>query len=101
MILYNVTVSVDPDIEKEWINWMKKEHIDDVMKTGYFIEHKFLKLLNDAPDANGITYAIQYFAEKIGDLDEYLKTQAPILQKAHQDKFRDKFVAFRTVLEEV
>ena len=34
-ILYNVTVSIDKDVEKEWLEWMKKVHIPDVMRTGF------------------------------------------------------------------
>ena len=32
MIIYNVTVSLSPEIEKDWLNWMKSKHIADVMK---------------------------------------------------------------------
>jgi hypothetical protein len=34
MILYNVTVSVDPEIHDEWLAWMKSKHIPDVLATG-------------------------------------------------------------------
>ena len=58
MILYNVTVKVDPEVEDEWVNWMKEVHIPDVLKSGLFERHHFLKF----PDENGNTYSI--LAEK-------------------------------------
>jgi hypothetical protein len=101
MILYNVTINIEPDVEEEWIHWMKNKHIVDVMNTGHFVEFKFLKLLQEDPEAQGNTYAVQYFAEDIGKLETYLNTDAPALQKEHMDKYSNKFVAFRTVLQEV
>lgn len=101
MILYNVTVNIDQDVAQDWINWMKNVHIPEVLQTGCFIEYKFLKLLNDDPDATGSTYAIQYFLNDISDLNRYLDNYAPQLQKKTQVRYSNKFVAFRTFLEEV
>jgi hypothetical protein len=101
MIIYNVTVSVEVQIESEWVNWMKNEHIPEVLATGLFINHRMLKMLNDSPDVTGITYAIQYEAESIGHLDEYLGVHAPALREKHMIKYGTKTLAFRTVLEVV
>ncbi len=40
MILYNVTISIDPEVHQEWLAWMKEVHIPDVLKTGMFRENK-------------------------------------------------------------
>jgi hypothetical protein len=45
MIVYNVSIKIDPGIEKDWIAWNKKEHIADVLSTGFFSGHKFFRLL--------------------------------------------------------
>lgn len=99
MILYNVTVSVDASVEKEWLLWMRTEHIPAIMNTKKFIDHKVFRLMNEV-DA-GRTYAIQYFALEHADLQAYFREYAPRLQKEHSDKFGDKALAFRTLLEEV
>ena len=101
MILYNVTVSVDRDVEAEWLGWMKGEHIPEVLSTGHFKAHRILKLLNDQPDASGPTFAIQYELDSIGKLDDYLQNEAPALQQKHVFKFGQKCIAYRTVLEEI
>jgi len=97
MIIYNVTVKVDEDIHKEWLDWMKGKHVPDVMKTGFFVEHKIGKLLLD--DEDGITYSIQYTCNSMEDYKAYEKNYAPALKAEHAEKFKDKFVAFRTLLE--
>ena len=45
MIIYNVTVSIDASIHEDWLEWMKKVHIPEVMQTGYFLENKLCKLI--------------------------------------------------------
>ena len=101
MLIYNVTVNIDEDVEVKWKKWMKETHIPAVLATGRFTGSKFLRLLNESPDATGITYAIQYYAENIGQLEAYLDHEAPALRKSHNEAFPSKFAAFRTVLEEV
>jgi len=101
MILYNITVNVNPGVESEWMRWMLEEHIPKVMKTGLFFENKLFRLLNEIPEAEGSTYSIQYFAKNIDDLNEYQNKFSTEIQQEHQEKFKDQFVAFRTYLESV
>ncbi len=98
MILYNVTVKIDPDVHDEWLQWMKEVHIPEVMGTGLFLDNRLAKvLLQD--EADGITYSFQYTCTDMATLQKYMGLHAPYLQKAHTDRYKDKFVAFRTLLE--
>lgn len=101
MVIYNVTVNIDDDVEQDWIGWMKNEHIPEVMDTGYFKEYKMLKMLSESQDETGSTYAIQYLANTLADLETYLDKAAPKLQKQSIIRYGTKMAAFRTVLEEV
>lgn len=101
MLIYNVTVNIDEDVENEWKEWMRDIHIPEVIATKRFSSYKFLKLLNESPEATGATYAIQYLADDISAINSYLETEAPALQQEHTNRFGSKFVAFRTLLEEV
>ena len=100
MIIYNVTVKIDSEVHDEWLSWMKNVHIPAVMETGYFLENRVCKILHDENDG-GIGYAIQYNAAKMADLEEYIQKAAPALQKEHTERYQNKFVAFRTLLEVV
>lgn len=96
MFIYNVTVTLEESIHDEWLKWMKEIHIPDVMRTGIFIENKICKLITEESE---ITYALQYTFRRMEDYHAYQKEFAPKLQKEHSDKFKDKFAAFRTILE--
>jgi len=99
MILYNVTVNIDHDIHDEWLNWMRSNHIPDVLKTGCFLESK-LSRINGEEDG-GITYSIMYVSPSKEKYEEYQSQHAPKLQKEHTDKYSGKFAAFRTILDVV
>lgn len=98
MIVYNVTVNIDQSIHEEWLSWMKGTHIPDVMLTGMFVENRILKLIGDE-DSGGHTYAIQYTCVSMDQYNLYQDKFAPALQKSHADRYSDKFVTFRTLLE--
>lgn len=97
MIIYNVTVSVDHEIADDWLNWMRSKHIPDVMATGMFIENRLLRVLTG--ENSGSTFAVQYTCESHERLENYQTEFAPALQKEHLQRYGDKAVAFRTVLE--
>lgn len=99
MIIYNVTINIDAQVHEEWLEWMKNIHIPEVMSTGYFLENRFSRVLSDDPE--GITYSVQYLCNSMADYEEYKKTHASTLQKKHSEKYANRFVAFRTLLEVV
>lgn len=96
MILYNVTVSIDPEIHQEWLEWMRVTHIPDVMATGCFIESRISRVHGE--EEGGLTFAISYVAETQELFDGYQNTHAARLQAEHNEKFAGKCAAFRTML---
>jgi len=101
MILYNVTIKISEDVHAQWIDWMQTKHIPDVMKTGLFLEKKLLRIMNHDQDGGGFTYAIQYLCKNINDYNIYQDKYAAKLQAEHSNKFKDKFVAYRTLMKAI
>ena len=97
MFIYNVTVNISDDVHTEWLGWMKLVHIPDVMATGLFIDSQILKVLY--VEDEGHTYSIQYKFLEMVDIEKYQKEFAPKLQAEHSTKFKDKYSAFRTLLQ--
>lgn len=100
MLLYNITVGVDRDIEQSWLEWIREKHIPDVMRTGMFVDWRMFKVLHDEQE-DTVSYSIQYFAESIEKVQQYLEVFAPVIVEEHRQKFINKHVAFQTLLEEV
>jgi hypothetical protein len=98
MIIYNVTVKVDKGVAKEWVAWMKKEHIPDLMKTGLFIDYRLCRIL-EQDESEGITYTAQYFCDNLEHYNTYINEHAQKMRDKGLSRFGSKFVAFRTVME--
>lgn len=99
MVLYSVTIVIEADIESEWIEWMNKVHIPDVLRTGCFTEGRIYKVLGFEGDEP--TYVMQYRCRSVEEYHRYRDNFAPALQKEHSDRFAGKFRGSRQLLEEV
>ena len=97
MIIYNVTVSVEESVKNEWLNWMKTEHIPEVMACGIFTKAQINRVIVQADSDN--TFAIAYTCSSMKELHQYQIKFAAELQKKHNEKFKEKTIAFRTLME--
>lgn len=100
MIVYNVTSKVTWDIEDAWVKWMLEEHIPEVVATGCFTSGQLLKLL-EVEEEDGPTYAAQYFAETKQQQEEYVQQHAAALRQKVFDKWGNRTLAFRSIMEVV
>ncbi|MBK7410442.1 MAG: DUF4286 family protein [Saprospirales bacterium] len=98
MVLYNVTVKINNEVKEEWLQWMKGVHIPEVLATGLFLHYRISRILS-MEDTDGTTYAFQYLCPDMATLHQYQVHYAPALQKSHADRYKDQYVAFRTVME--
>ncbi|HEY1870284.1 MAG TPA: DUF4286 family protein [Chitinophagaceae bacterium] len=98
MIVYNITIKIDPQIEKDWIEWQKNENIPEIMATGLFSEYKFYRLL-EQDDTEGITYVMQYFTSSLENYKRYTEEYALKMQKKTFEKWKHQFIAFRTIMK--
>lgn len=98
MILYNVTIKVDAAIANDWLIWINEEHIPDVLNTGCFTKASVFKLL-EVDDSDGPTYAVQYFAESKSSYNLYVDKFAGIMRHKSFEKWGNKFIAFRSVMQ--
>jgi hypothetical protein len=96
--IYNVTIKVATPIATEWLQWLKEEHIADVINTGCFTHATILQLL-EVDDTEGPTYAVQYFAESKSLYNLYIEKYAAQMRQKGFDKWGDKFIAFRSIMQ--
>ena len=99
MIIYNVTMSIENSIKENWLKWMEKEHVPEILRSGCFKKATIYKVLgsNDTDS----TFAVAYVCNTIQELHSYQANFANKLQEKHYSVFGDKAVAFRTFMEVV
>ncbi len=100
MYIYNVTIKTDHSISTAWLQWMKEEHIPEILATGCFTRATILRLL-EIDDSEGPTHAVQYFAESKADYNRYIEKFSSELRKKAMDKWGEKFIAFRSIMQVV
>ena len=99
MIIYSVTVTIEAAIEREWLDWMQRVHVPDVLRTGCFTGATIYKMFEPTSDEQ--TYVIQYQCPAMAEYQRYRDHFAAALQKEHSDRFSGRFLASRQILEEV
>ena len=99
MIIYRVEITVEAGIELEWLDWMKRIHVPDVIRTGCFTECRIYKVIESA--ATDPVYAMQYHCQSLEEYHRYRDIFAADLQKEHSDKFAGRFRGARQLLEEI
>ena len=99
MISYNITVSVEESITSDWLNWMQKEHIPEVMACGVFTKAQINRVIAQGDSNN--TFAISYICASMKELHHYQIKFSAELQQKHIARYGDQAVAFRTIMETI
>ncbi|CAG4989570.1 hypothetical protein DYBT9275_00317 [Dyadobacter sp. CECT 9275] len=99
MIIYNITVNISHEAEKEWLTYMKTRHIPEILATGVPAECKLLRLLTEI-DNEGATYTTQFSFRSMEDFLAYQTHHQDALVERHHGLFNGMYVSFRTLLEE-
>ncbi len=98
MILYNVTIKVNWNIHNKWLQWMKEEHMPEMVQTGCFTHFELLRLL-EVDEEEGPTYAAQYYADSKAFYNKYIEKFATNMREKGLKKWGTDFIAFRTVMQ--
>ena len=98
MFIYNVTIKVDWKIHEKWLEWMRKDQAPGILATGYFRQYQLVRLV-EVEDADGPTYAVQYYADSIDDYKNYLNHSSAVINKEATRMWGDRFVMFETLME--
>jgi hypothetical protein len=98
MYIYNVTINIDESAHEQWLTWMQKTHIPEMMATGKFTQAKMCRVLI-VEEMGGFTYSVQYSVNSKEILQKYYREDAPRLRQDGLQLFSDKMLVFRTELE--
>lgn len=99
-VIYNVTVKVEESIATDWLDWLRNEHIPEIIATGCFT-HAVVSRLLEVDDSEGPTFSVQYHALSKSLYNRYIEAFAPAMRQKGFDKWGDRFIAFRSVMQVV
>lgn len=98
MLIYNVTTKVAWPAQEAWVKWMLDIHIPEVIGTGCFEKHQFVKIL-EIDEADGPTFAIQYYTASMAKYEEYQKKYRPALKQEMIEKWGSQIISFNSLME--
>lgn len=101
IFLYDITIAIDPSVEEEWLQWMHKEHIPEVMDTGKFTEQGLFRVVASGQGENLTSYSMKFYGENMKELQLYADIHTPELQQKINQRWPDKLTAFRTKVESI
>ena len=101
MILYNITIAIDHSVEEEWRQWMREEHIPEVMSTGKFTDYGLFRVVASGEGEDLTSYDMKFYAESMKELQLYTSIHAPELQQKMARRWPDKLTRFKTTLESI
>lgn len=99
MIIFNITINISYEAEKEWLTYMKQTHIPEIMSTKLPLDVKLLRLLTEIEN-EGVTYTSQFSFRTMEDFLAYQTDFQSEIQEKHHRQFNGQYVSFRTLLEE-
>ncbi len=93
MITYQVSITIQKEVEAEWLNWMKTVHVPDVIATGLVLSFRVLK----AQGTEQI-YIFHYDFDSQESYEKYQREHSPALREDTHKHFPGKFRGERAIL---
>jgi|SRR6516165_8230480 len=98
MIVYNISIKIPWEIEKEWQQWAKEIDIPWIMATDLFHDVKIYRLL-DNDEAEGPTFIIQCFTLSLKSYKIFVENFAADHELRVLEKWGNQLVSFRTAMQ--
>ena len=95
-IIYNVTTQADHSVASQWLQWMKEEHIPDIIATGCFTHAVILRMI-EVDETQGPTYAVQYHSVSKDFYNRYIEMFAEEMRKKVVEKWGNQVIAPSTL----
>lgn len=101
MIIYNTTFHADKSIDKEFIEWIRREYIPKALAGGILAEPRLTRVFGHESDNGGQSYSLQFRAESLDGLSRWYESIGNSLVDSVAGKFGNAVAGFSTLLEEM
>lgn len=98
-IIHNTSFIVQPQIEQEWIGFIRENYIAYLKAEAVINDLIFTKVSIDQPD--GKTYSIQVIFDSEKDLELFTTLHLPVIEKKIIGKYKNHYLCFSSILKEI
>jgi hypothetical protein len=100
MFIYNITMQVEWSIHEAWLQWMLDIHLPEILSTGCFTKHQFVRLI-EINETEGPTYALQLYLQNKEDYNRYMRIYSEVQMQEEIALWHDNVVSFATLMKVV
>jgi hypothetical protein len=98
MLILNTTFLVSDEVQNQWLNWVREQHIPFMLNTKYFKKPQIAKVLgNDTAD--GTSYSVQFQVNDSETLEKWHSEFAGKYEQSCYQVFGNEALFFSTILE--
>jgi len=102
MVQYQVVISVRSEVFPQYLNWLKTEHIKEVLETPGFLKAELLSgKAGSAVESSSQEVQVFYTVQSEEFLKSYLADRALKLREKGMEKFPGQFSAHRIVWKDL
>lgn len=98
-IIHNTSFIVDEAIEKEWVEFMRRNYLETLRRNGIGTDRIFTKVSVDQPE--GKTYSLQIVFRTEKERQAYVNDQLPAAEAGLIRRYAARYVCFSSVLTEI
>lgn len=100
MIVYNTTFHADRSVEKDFLDWLKREFVPRAVECGRLSEPRLMLVMN-AAESDGTNYSLQFRVADMETLEAWYGDTGCDLVELLSRTFGDRVAGFSTLLEEM
>lgn len=97
-LTYAVTVRIDRSLAEEWLEWMRRVHVPQILATGCF-RRCTVERQDPEPEEARAAFLLLYQARSPEALERYRASHAPALQRSHSARYAGRFEVSREIRE--
>ncbi len=97
MIIYSVKIILEKSLSAEWLEWMKKVHIPNVLNTGYFFQADIYETIEPNCGNEKESFVVEYKCRCLQNYFDYVEKHSEKMRSEHNEKYQGKFSAERIV----
>ena len=96
MQVYNISFQIAPNLQEQWLAWMKSKFIPMIQDTKCFSNHQFYAI--DISEDQAPTYTLQLYAENSETLTQYQEERSIPIMEALLHAWGDQCFHFITTM---
>lgn len=98
MLLYNTTYTLEAEVERNFLIWIKECYIPQVIEDGKLHSPRLMKILSHSEDGT-LSYSLQFEVKDSSTLHAWHLSKGRFLNEELLKVFKDKIIGFPTLME--